>query len=255
MKNIAIIFAFLAIAFGHASGQISVVKPQSGTNQSSSSAQTPANQPSSSGQIPVGGPGSDTPPPPPGVSDPDGEINGHGYVDLGLPSGLKWGWTNLGASAPGKYGSYYAWSATRPDTDGKAAGMDGATLVEEGIVGDTGNLTMDYDAASAWGGTWRMPTEDELNELKEECQWTWITIGGHKGYKVTGKNGKSIFFPAAGWCEESGAKYVGESGNYWSSTLYSDGIYSCYINFRDGKYINVGRQKRSVRRSVRPVSD
>ena len=46
------------------------------------------------------------------VSEPDGYINGHGFVDLGLPSGTKWAICNIGASSPEKYGEYFAWGET-----------------------------------------------------------------------------------------------------------------------------------------------
>ena len=42
-------------------------------------------------------------------SNASGEINGHAYVDLGLPSGTKWATCNVGASKPEEYGDYYAW--------------------------------------------------------------------------------------------------------------------------------------------------
>lgn len=49
-----------------------------------------------------------------GISKPDGYNNGHGYVDLGLPSGLKWATCNVGATTPSDYGNYYAWGETKP---------------------------------------------------------------------------------------------------------------------------------------------
>ena len=42
------------------------------------------------------------------------QINGHEYVDLGLPSGLKWATCNVGASLPSEYGNYYAWGEIEP---------------------------------------------------------------------------------------------------------------------------------------------
>lgn len=44
--------------------------------------------------------------------EPSGYINGHAYVDLGLPSGLKWATYNVGADSPEKYGDYFAWGET-----------------------------------------------------------------------------------------------------------------------------------------------
>ena len=42
------------------------------------------------------------------------KINGHEYVDLDLPSGLKWAACNMGADSPEDYGDYYAWAETEP---------------------------------------------------------------------------------------------------------------------------------------------
>ena len=95
----------------------------------------------------------------------------------------------------------------------------------------------------------------ELEELKEECTWTWTTQNGVKGYKVTGPNGNSIFLPAAGRRIGSSLYYAGENGCYWSSTPYesnSNGAY--YWGFRSSlryldDYYRYGGQ------SVRPVSE
>ncbi|MBR5854417.1 MAG: hypothetical protein IKY87_01895, partial [Paludibacteraceae bacterium] len=79
------------------------------------------------------------------------------------------------------------------------------------------------DAARAnWGGSWRMPTDAEFAELREQCTWTWTTQNGVKGYKVTSKsNGNSIFLPAAGDRNDSSLSSAGSYGNYWSSSLYT----------------------------------
>ena len=41
-------------------------------------------------------------------------INGYKYVDLGLPSGLKWAECNIGATTPEQYGDFYAWANCIP---------------------------------------------------------------------------------------------------------------------------------------------
>ena len=84
-------------------------------------------------------------------------------------------------------------------------------------IGDiAGNVH--YDAACAnWGSSWRLPTDSECQELVDKCTWTWTTQGGHEGYKVTGRNGNSIFLPAAGWRNGSSLDNAGEYGRYWSS--------------------------------------
>lgn len=76
----------------------------------------------------------------------------------------------------------------------------------------TGSYKFD-DAVSQFGK--RLPTMEQWQELKAECQWTWV--GG--GYKITGPNGNSIVLPADGYRNCDG-NYVekGNMGGYWSST-------------------------------------
>ncbi len=140
-------------------------------------------------------------------------INGYDWVDLGLPSGLKWATCNIGATTPEGYGNYYAWGETTTKTS-----YDYSNGEEKSDIGDiSGNAT--YDAARAnWGGTWRMPTDVEMGELINNCAWTWTTQNGVNGVRGTGPNGNSIFLPAAGKCRGSSRYNVGERGYYWSSS-------------------------------------
>lgn len=78
----------------------------------------------------------------------------------------------------------------------------------------TGFYTYD-EAVSQFGK--RLPTKEQWEELKAECQWSWTG----NGYKVTGLNGNSITLPASSWRDCSGSVLlvvVGSNGRYWSST-------------------------------------
>lgn len=179
-----------------------------------------------------------------------GSLNGHEYVDLGLPSGLKWATCNVGADKPEEYGNYYAWGETK--TKDAYTHKNSRTL--DKIMKDiSGNH--EYDAATAnWGGSWRMPTIDELNELRINCSWTWITQNGVEGYKVTSKkNGNSIFLPAAGYRYGSSLYYAGYYGYYWSSTPNDDlDFYAYYLDF-NGYNHSMDDNYRDYGQSVRPV--
>ena len=125
-------------------------------------------------------------------------------VDLGLS--VKWATCNVGASSASEYGNYYTWDK----------------------------------ACAGWSGSWRVPTKAEFQELIDKCTWTWTSQGGHNGYKVTGKNGNSIFLPAAGlgrlWLN-----YAGEEGLYWSSTPdESDSQHGYCLYFYSGNGSVVG---------------
>ena len=178
-------------------------------------------------------------------------INGHEWVDLGLPSGLKWATCNVGAATPEDYGNYYAWGETTTKTS-----YDESNSVTDGQQINDFSGNANYDAARAnWGSTWRMPTNAEMEELESNCTWTWTTKNGVNGMKVTGSNGNSIFLPAAGGCYGTSRDYVGKSGYFWSSTpdeSYDGSAY--YLYFYSG-YHNVNWYYRYYGFTVRPVSD
>ena len=178
-------------------------------------------------------------------------INGHEFVDLGLPSGLKWATCNVGATTPEGYGNGYAWGEITTKT---SYYQSNCTTCGQQISDISGNPT--YDAARAnWGSTWRMPTKAEMHELYNNCTWTWTTQSGVKGYKVTGPNGNSIFLPAAGRYYWSSHEDAGEYGYYWSSTPYeSSTYYAYYLRLSIGNH-NVNSSNRSYGYRVRPVSD
>ena len=189
------------------------------------------------------------------------------YVDLGLS--VKWADRNVGATKPEEYGDYFAWGETQPKSTynwSTYKWCDGSetTLTKynsnssNGIVDNKRTLELDDDAARVnWGGSWRMPTDAELTELREQCTWTWTTQNGVYGYKVTSKKSgytnKSIFLPAAGFRSGSSLYDAGSCGSYWSSslcTVYPDGAY--YLDFRSD-YVSRYYGDRYCGASVRPV--
>ena len=180
-------------------------------------------------------------------------INGHEYVDLGLPSGLKWATCNVGANKPEDYGDYFAWG----ETETKTEYSEGNSLTQEHSISDGNNrLTSSYDAARAkWGRSWRMPTKEELEELKKNCRWEWTTQNGVDGYKGTGPNGNSIFLPTAGYRYGTSLYHAGEFGDWWSSTPHDGYDGSAYdLCFGNGS-VFVDDYDRINGHSVRPVSE
>lgn len=158
-------------------------------------------------------------------------------VDLGLS--VKWASANLGATSPRKAGGYFAWGETAP----KAGEYSGATykfgqytnqfskynyVVEaknyspQYAVDCKATLDLEDDAARVvLGGDWRMPTADELWELKNKCTWQLIENADSSGYLVTsrvpGYENNSIFLPAAGWASEYDLfkqGFISAEGNY-----------------------------------------
>ena len=203
------------------------------------------------------------------VANFDDAYVGHAYVDLGLPSGLLWATCNVGADTPEGYGDYFAWGETQPKTtynwstyqhcNGSSTEMTKyCTDSEYGYNGFTDNLTTllpeDDAAAANWGGNWRMPTQEEFQELYNNTTVTWTQQNGVNGRLFTASNGNSLFLPAAGdrWDDElHNAGYV---GLYWSSSLYSGNpYYAWYFGFDSGSYgmYNGGRGNGFTVRPVR----
>ena len=228
----------------------------------------------------------------------------HEYVDLGLS--VKWATCNVGAERCYDWGDYFAWGETTgygSDTsdgrsfnwasykwmtegqsswqyctkyttaDGRTSGcwysngtyvgttVDGVTYTKKTV------LDKEDDAAYVnWGGKWRMPTYDELNELynTSNCSWTWYDAGndefnGVAGYKVQslkqGYTDKFIFLPAAGCRDDSSLYDAGSCGGYWASSL--DSSYSSIARFQgfNSSSHSMGYSNRCDGRSVRPVTE
>lgn len=193
--------------------------------------------------------------------------NGYEYVDLGLS--VKWATCNVGATKPEDYGDYFAWGETQPKSTYnwstyKWCNGSYNTLTKYCTNSDYGTydgkstLELADDAARAkWGGSWRMPTKEEQDELCDNCTWEWTTQNGVKGYKVTSKKKgytkNSIFLPAAGYRDGSSLSSVGSDGYYWSSSLstnYPDAVLCLYFNSSN---VCWSSSIRDEGRSVRPV--
>lgn len=174
-------------------------------------------------------------------------------VDLGLS--VKWASANLGASDPKETGAYFAWGETSPKA-GHYSGKNykfgeysnqwtkynmGADVYIIGHYSEPDykeTLDLEDDAAAVLlGDGWRMPTADELWELRTKCTWKKVMdttkIGRRdteirlKGYIITsnvpGYEGRSIYLPATGFISEYmiGNDLVAnkESLNYWTATM------------------------------------
>jgi len=231
-------------------------------------------------------------------------VNGHEYVDLGLS--VKWATMNVGAtevagtkknSHTGEkdcYGEYYAWGETSPKDSYTWSNLkycSGTTYkgpftkyVASSTFGTVDNKTTleltDDAARENWGGTWRMPTITEQQELIDNCYWEWTTsyngvsVNGYIVYKAKSDSDKGkkkysgistttagsyslsdphIFLPAAGYRGDTSLYNVGANSYYRSSSLntsYSN--YAYYVYFYSS---NVGWKDsyRYYGRSVRAV--
>lgn len=192
--------------------------------------------------------------------------NGHTWVDLGLPSGIKWATCNVGARFPEDYGSYYAWGQMSYSIT-YAFCYNSYSYTEDPPI-----LPYYADIATIFGDGWRMPTKENFEELKNHCVWTWTSVNRIYGYKVTGRNGNSIFLPASGYRYReqyehynvsvvykkkkvvrkiSDLKEGNSCGYYWSSSLNTPE--QAYIFSFDEKKYDTYVADRYVGLTVRPV--
>ncbi|MBR5468899.1 MAG: hypothetical protein IKU78_00315 [Paludibacteraceae bacterium] len=190
--------------------------------------------------------------------------NGYAWVDLGLS--VKWATCNVGASKPEEYGCYFAWGEVEPKetydwATYKWANGSKTTMTKycadssygnNGFTDDKTVLDAEDDAATVnMGGSWRMPTVEEMRELIDGCTWTWKSKNGINGYEVKSKtNGNSIFLPVAGYNNFADKGLV---GYYWSKSLNME--FSCFSNDLSfsSSYVATGGNYRCYGWSVRGV--
>ena len=190
------------------------------------------------------------------------------YVDLGLPSGTLWATRNVGAETPEQYGDYFAWGETEPKSNydwSTYKWCNGSletltkycTSSSYGTVDNKTTLDLSDDVAHTnWGGSWRMPTTAEQDELRNNCTWTWTTQNGVNGYEVTSKkNGNSIFLPAAGYRSYTSLTNVVSSCYYWQNVCSASDPAGAFIWYYNQGGVGTGLFDRSYGLSVRPVYD
>jgi hypothetical protein len=169
------------------------------------------------------------------IVDHSGTLNGHDYVDLGLPSGTLWATCNVGANIPENYGNYYAWGEVVPKTnytwntykycnDGNSNQLTKYCIYSgygcNDFVDSLTILQIEDDAATAnWGIGWYTPTYDQWRELTMNISGTWTTQNDVHGFLFTSGNGSSLFLPATGVGMSSGPLSIDRAGYYWSSSL------------------------------------
>lgn len=194
------------------------------------------------------------------------------WVDLGLPSGLKWATCNIGATSPEEDGDYFAWGDTKPYytslnplkwKEGKEKGYccnnykygEGSnnfkslikynTKADLGVVDDRKVLSNTDDAAFVnWGDNWRMPNQKECEELANMCKWSEIEVKGKKVIQATGPNGKTLIFPISQVFLDK-SRYDRDYFEIWTRDLDSDPSFaksfkgdanSAYTSFGNREY-------------------
>ncbi len=180
-------------------------------------------------------------------------------IDLGLS--VKWASCNVGATQPWEYGGYYAWGETEEKSEYSwntyKYGQNSEMPAKYCTTDNKRTLEPGDDVATVkWGGTWRMPTTKEQQELIYNCTWQWTTLNGVNGYRITGPNGNSIFLPAAGYIDGTEVYEQSSDGYYWSGALYSINNFfdhAYILIYSGGDYYSNSSMERNTGLTVRPV--
>lgn len=169
-------------------------------------------------------------------------------VDLGLPSGTLWADRNLGASSPNDTGNQYAWGEISTKTQYSDSNYSGKNLSVSCIIGNP-----KYDPSVSVN--MQMPSAEQFRELLNHCSWLWIESYGRNGYRVRGKNGRSIFFPVTGWKATDRTEDTSNCGYYWSGDAANGkpGFAKELLIYSNGERI-VGDGYKYYGRSIRPVA-
>ena len=180
--------------------------------------------------------------------------NGYDYVDLGLTSGTLWATKNVGASSETDSGLFFQWGDTVGYTISQVGSGAGQKYFgEEDYIfygGSTTSFTkynssdklitleLEDDAAHVhMGGTWHMPTYEDVVSLVNQCNWTWDYT--YHGYRVRNKkdSSKSIFLPSPGYCYHGNFSSSNYTSSYWTNRAYGTGSTLVYVlrTYNNGK--------------------
>lgn len=192
------------------------------------------------------------------------------YVDLSLPSGLKWAKCNIGAENETDYGDYFMWGSTIPNTADECnwasykycngsyntlTKYNTSTLYGVNPDNITTLESVDDAATQIMGSDWRMPTMDDFIELLDNTTNEWTQVNGVNGYKFTGSNGNSIFIPASGRRSGSWFDRQGSVGYVWSSSLDTSYPLSAWYLYFNSDNVDTNSLYRDHAFVVRGVMD
>lgn len=190
-------------------------------------------------------------------------------IDMG--TSCLWAPMNVGAKQIQDRGDYVGWGdpTGKHKEQGAYSSADGTSEADDEVLksyyggkkaaGNISASSRDY-ATAKWGGSWRIPTKEEWQELIDKCDWVWNEE--YKCYEITSRStGEKLVLPANGY--RIGTEYsdVGRHLNYWSSNLYygtSDRMEAYYFSGRphrsESRRLNANyHTPRYFGQGVRPV--
>lgn len=161
-------------------------------------------------------------------------------VDLGLASGLLWAKCNMGTTDPTQLGDYYAWAEISTKKKYSAETYKHYKWADYKLKrikkynAEDGKTVIDPDDDAArvnLGVGYRIPTQEDWEELLDECNWQAVTITLPEimnpsqtktiaRWKVTGPSGNSIILPMTGGFEFAGGYSHNDKNNTILQLIY-----------------------------------
>ena len=168
-------------------------------------------------------------------------------IDLGLS--VKWASFNVGAEKPEDYGTYFGWG----DVTGVNTSRDNSVYPNANPPANISGT--EYDAAHMLGGgRWKMPALEQAEELVNECDWKAEKLNGVDGFRVTGKNGNSIFLAAGGGRDGTSINYTIVGADFWTGTLSENEGEAWCFTFYNGR-VHTDDLWRHYGFAIRPIME
>ena len=191
------------------------------------------------------------------------------FVDLGLPSGTKWGTGNICKYANGNYymgaetdwGTYVSWGNIVGHNEGEGYDFSDANYNNtpgKALTADIPNNDAAHDfALAALGAPWHLPTKEQTKELYDNTDTEWVADyngTGVAGRKFMKKSDHSvfIFMPASGYYNGTSLSNRGTNGYYWSASFLSSS-YAYNLSFYSSSVYPQISNSRRYGFTVRPV--
>lgn len=171
-------------------------------------------------------------------------------IDMGLS--VKWCSHNVGTSSPDGWGDFFAWGETAPKDSYTSENYSYSS--EYPAV-----LPLDRDAANAsLGGSWRMPTRAEVEELVDPSN-TIYDSGSYNGVRgimfYSNKNGNRVFFPASGFVDGTMHYEQSTAGYYRTASRDVSWNDTIGLTFNTDLWCGVSSTNREQGYSVRGVCE
>ena len=172
-------------------------------------------------------------------------------LDFGLS--VRWADRNMGAASPKDPGRLIGWGDTTLTNYSKKQQY----FPVENHSGDISKTQYDV-AAVKWDDKWHMPTAEEIQELINACEWTWVNDAENDSVGVLGSlttdKTKTIFFPVTGKRKGDTAAEETLKGFYWTGSIGTSDAARAYTFSAEAATPVFNNYLRYIGLAIRPVA-